>query len=144
MGITLTNQATIVAAQALGELVKVKRPMLGALKMRQLARLLGARLEDYDAERRKLLELYGDHDEAGRLKEEHGQVVFADDAARQVFAVDFAELLTATWSCPVTLTVRDFGGLDVEPELLLALGDLLEEPVADQTPQKGAPALVKD
>ena len=124
----LTNGQTIAASQALAVLVKVKRPMLGALKMRQLARLVNTQIEDYDAERRKLLDAHGDRDETGKLKEKDGQVLFADDAARAAFAADFAELLAATWECPVKLTVKDFGGLDVEPELLLALGDLLEEP----------------
>jgi hypothetical protein len=153
--VTLTNQATIVASQALATLVKVKRPMLGALKMRQLARLLTTQLEDYDAERRKLLEIRGEHDDDGRLKEKDGQVLFAlddptqtppedgvreDGVARAAFAADFGELLLATWDCPVVLAVKDFGGLDTEPEHLIALGDLLEEPA----PEKGAPALVKE
>jgi hypothetical protein len=125
--VTLTNQQTLAASQALAALVKVKRPMMGALKMRALARLIGAQLEDYDAERRKLLEVHGEHNEDSKLKEENGEVLFADTAAKSAFAADFGELLLATWECGATLRPRDFGGLDVEPELLVALGDLLED-----------------
>lgn len=125
----ISNGVTLAASQALAELVKVKRPMLGALKMRSLARVLGAQLEDFDAERQKLLACHGAKNEDGSPQTQDGQIVFADDVARQAFSADYAELLNATWTCPVTLTVKDFGGVEVEPELLLALGDLLEEPV---------------
>ena len=153
---TITIQQTLSASQALTALVKVKRPMLGALKMRQLARVIGAQLESYESERRKLLELYGDHDAEGKLKEENSQILFADDAARACFAADLGELLLATWECGVTLTAKDFGSergncphcrkelpekpLEVEPELLLWLGDLFEE----LEPPKAAPASGKD
>lgn len=139
--VKLTNEQTILAAQALAVLIKVKRPMLGALKMRQLGRLLTARIEDYDAERRKLLTHYGAKNEDGSRKERDGKVLFADDDARDGFASALKELLACEWECPVVLTVKDFGGLDVEPGLLVDLGDLLEEP-QDEAAKK--PELVKD
>jgi len=126
--VTITNQQILLASQALAVLVKVKRPVLGALKMRQLARALQPHIEDYEAERQKLLDAHGDHDAEGKRKLEDGQVLFADAAARAAFDSAMADLLACTWECPVRLTVKDFGGLDVEPELLVALGELLEEP----------------
>ena len=136
----ISNAQTIQASTALAALVKVKRPMLGALKMRQLARAMVPHLEDYEAERQKLLDTFAAREEDGRRRLIGEEVQFADDAAKAAFAKEFAELLLATWECPLTLTVKDFGGLDVEAEYLIALGDLLEDPA----PEKAAPALVKD
>jgi len=127
----ITNDRTLRAAKALVELVKVKRPILGALKMRSLARVIGAQGEDIEAERQKLLAEYGAKNEDGSLKTADNQVVFADDAAAQAFAAAFSELMLATWECPVSLRVKDFGGLDVEADLLIALGELLEEDEED-------------
>jgi hypothetical protein len=136
---TITIQQAILANQALAALVKVRRPMTGTMKMRSLARLLSGQLESYEAERQKLLASHGDHDEAGKLKEEHGQVVFADDAARGAFAQVFGELLLVTFEVPEVLVAKDFGPLTPDgtdwlheeqaptPEQAIALGDLFED-----------------
>ena len=134
----ITNLRTLEAGEALRELVRIKRPMLGAMRMRQLARLLGARVEDVDAERRKLLETYGDHDADGQLQEDNGKIAFTDDVARKKFADAWTELLACKWECPLALRVKDFGGLDTEPALLIALGELLEEDAEEDVRPEGA------
>jgi hypothetical protein len=135
----VTNQQALAAAEVLAALVKVKRPMFGTMKMRRITRLLGAHLGDYDTQRQALLQEHGDHDEAGKLKEEHGQVVFADDAARGAFAQSFGELLLVTFEVPEVLVAKDFGPLTPDgtdwlheeqaptPEQAIALGDLFED-----------------
>jgi hypothetical protein len=133
---TITNDRTLRAARALVELVKVKRPILGALRMRSLARVLGTRSEDIEAERQKLIAAHGAKNEDGSVKEANGQIVFADDPAAHAFADAFTELMLCTWDCPMSLKVKDFGGLDVEPDLLIALGELLEEDEPDRDDAK--------
>ena len=135
----VTNQQTLSAAEVLDALVKVKRPMCGTMKMRRITRLLNAHLGDYDTQRQALLQEHGDHDEDGNLKEEHGQVVFADDAARAAFAQVFGELLLVTFEVPEALVAKDFGPLTEDgtdwlheeqaptPEQAIALGALFED-----------------
>ena len=133
----ITNQQTKLAIEALGHLVAVKRPILGALRMRQVARVLAARMDDIEAEREKLLETYGARNADGSLTVKDRNVVFPDEAASKAFARGFAELMACAWDCPLTLRVADFGGLDTEPGFLIALGDVLEEP-AEESKTAGA------
>lgn len=123
--VKMKNSQILEANAALAALMRPKRPMMGALKMRALARAIKAHLEDFEAERQKLLELHGDHDEDGKLKtDENSQVVFAlddpaaepsadgvrkDGKARAAFGKDFGELLACEWECSTVLTVKDFG-----------------------------------
>jgi hypothetical protein len=145
--VTLTISQTIVASQVLAQLMRVKRPMMSTMKMRRVVRSVNAQLGDYDTQRQELLDLHGAKDENGRRKEENGQVVFADDAAKAAFAHDVGELLLVTWTPPEVLAVKDFGPLTPDgsdwlheeqaptPEQTFALGGLLE----DLTPEKSAP-----
>jgi hypothetical protein len=135
----VTNERAIAASSTLAELVKVRRPMMGAQKMRRVVRALGTQVADYDAQRQELLSLHGDKDADGKRKEENGHVVFADAAAGAAFTTDLAELLLATGENIVALTAKDFGPLTEDgsdwlheeqaptPEQMMALGDLLPD-----------------
>jgi hypothetical protein len=129
--VTVTIQDTLGAQQALAQLMRTPRPVLGGLHMRALARAMNAQLEDYEAERQALLERFAKKDKDGKQVTEPGpdgklKVILADDAAQEAFNQAFQELLKAEWTCPVTIVPKDLGGLDVAPEVLLALGDFLD------------------
>lgn len=117
----------VVASQSLAELLKVKRPVLGALKLRQVARSLAPHLEDYNAEREKLLTEYAAKDEGGNVKQTGNNVIFLSPEARQAFVKAMNDLLGATVEVGPVLRLKDLGGLDVEGEHLVNLGALLDE-----------------
>lgn len=127
---TISNGQAMLASRALQALMHVKRPVQGAMRMRALARALATQLEDVEAERRKLVEVYAAKDERGAPIVRDNQLTFPEGAAQAAFTKEFGDLLACTWECPLALAPDDFGGLDVEPELLLMLGDLLEDPPA--------------
>lgn len=127
--ITLSNAQVLSARNALRELVALPIPIQGALRIRRIIRELTPRLEDIEAERQKLLEFHGEHDENGKLKtNEANQVLFVDTESAQAFVVCYAELMAATWETEYTVRVADLGlTVQVKAETLLALSNLLEE-----------------
>jgi len=139
--VCITNQQAIAAREVLAVLVKVRRPMMGAQKMRRIVRALMTQVGDYEPQRVELLARHGAKDDEGNQKVENGQVVFSDDAARAAFAQDFAELLLVTGENFETLTPKDFGPLGADgtdwlheeqaptPEQMVALGDLFPDVV---------------
>jgi len=120
------------ANEGLASLVKDRIPSKVALKLRKLARVVGQRVEDGEAERAKLLDVYGKKDENGKLVQgprgAQGEVTIrlADPDA---FNRDLAELMSQETEIADDLLI-DPGEIEtiemISVETLLALGGLLK------------------
>ena len=120
------------ANEGLASLVKDRIPSKVALKLRKLARVVGQRVEDVEAERAKLLDAYGKKDENGKLVQgprgDQGEITIrlADPEA---FNRDLAELMSQETEIVDELLI-DPGEIEtiemIAVETLLALGGLLK------------------
>lgn len=124
---TITNNDARVAHMAVSELVKMKFKFGAAMKMRKMFRALSDIIEDLQAEQQKLIAEYAIHDEDGEpvLNEDKTRYELGEN--EEVFEAEFLELLNVESDINVALKESDFGQSEVEPRLLLMLGDLLEE-----------------
>lgn len=143
----ITYAQTLAASKALAQLMEIKRPMMGLMRMRRLAGELAKHVADFQAQERVLFERYGAKDDEGKLKvapatgpdgEALVSVTLADPAG---FHPEYADLLAAIWECPeaLLLGVTHFGPLTPDgadwlheeqkptPAQATALGPLLEE-----------------
>ncbi len=125
---TITNAELKAIGSALSTLVEERIPIVGALRIRKLVRALNEHYADVEAERMKLLKLYGTKREDGELElDEHGNVKFGTPENQQAFEADFSALMNETWTCEHGVKASDLGSIEVKTATLLALGDLLEE-----------------
>ena len=124
----LTNAEAKEALGALQVLASEKHPKQGALHMRKLIRALTVHNEDVEAERIRIIEEYVERDE-------HGNPVTGDqpgtiklDMTRLADAQrELAELWAATWESDCRrIRATDLAD-DVQPALLVRLGDLVED-----------------
>lgn len=121
------------ALQALTELARVKLPVSGALRVRKIIKALQAHMEDVEAVRIDIIGRYAKRDEDGHIitenNQENGTVVFEDDDAKAEFLGEYQKLMAETWETDLTIRVSDLGSGEIEPAVLIALGDLLEEEI---------------
>ncbi len=128
---TLTNAEALSALGALQELAGQRVPFALALKMRRVLRRLREQAEDVEAERQKLIERYGERDEAGALVRRDvspdGQRWTYPLADAEGFTREYSALLAITLECE-GFTVDELAGLkEVTAAQLEALGGLLVE-----------------
>ena len=116
------------AHAALGQLAAKELPIRSALKVRRLARAVVEHVTDANAERDKLIERFGQKDEAGHLV--HGEGNTIQLAFPAEFQAAWGELLAASVEIDdkLRLAESDLGdSIQIEPGVLLGLGDLLED-----------------
>lgn len=127
--ITLTNGELLQAMDGLRELTKLELPVAGALRVRKVIRAVDAHLADINDTRRSLIERYAVRGDDGQVKiGAGGQVTFEGEGAA-TFTAEYTELLGLTWEHPYGIRVSDLGTkIELAPQVLLSLGNLLEEP----------------
>ena len=124
----ITYAELIGSIRALETLSKRRVPVAGALAVRRLMRQVQGHLADYHAVRKGLLDRHAEHDERGHIRQgDAGQALFADEAAQQAFIAEQRALLAEKVMLDDWLTVDRLGTDPIEPEVLLALGSLLQE-----------------
>jgi len=115
------------ANDALQSLAAKSLPIPGALRVRRLMRAVREHVTDADAERNKLIEKYAQRDADGQIVRGEGTIQLAEPAA---FQSAWGELLAENVEIEdkLVLTVNDLGdSIQIEPGVLLGLGDLLED-----------------
>lgn len=122
----ITTQDAVQAVDALGELINERMPMQTAMQVRRLVRAVGPIVEDYNAERRKLIDAYARQNGSGPEVDERGNIVFADVDA---FAAGHRELLAVEHDIDAGLNADALAESEIaiSPRLLLGLGPLLVE-----------------
>ena len=116
------------AHAALGQLAAKELPMKSALKVRRLARAVVEHVTDANAERDKLIDKYGQKDEAGRLV--HGEGNTIQLAFPAEFQASWNELLSASVEIDdkLRLAESDLGDDgSIAANVLIGLGELLGE-----------------
>ena len=119
------------ASAALQVLATKEVPLSGALRVRRLARAVRDHVTDANAEREKLIDKYGQKDEDGQLAREGDTIRLAFP---QEFQSAWGELLAENVEIEdkLVLHVADLGdSIQIEPGVLLGLGDLLEDSDVD-------------
>lgn len=124
---TLTNRDAIQAMQGLEALSRVRLPVAGALRVRKVTKALKAHLEDVEAVRMQLLEDFCKKDENGKLVIADNRYQFVSPKAEADFETQYGQLMTETWEHGYSVRISDLGSGEIEPAVLIALGDLLEE-----------------
>ena len=120
--------AALAVGDAIGNLSSVKVPVGLSLKLRALAREVDTLAKDYEAERVKALKEHAETDDAGELVVgDNNAATFAGDEQRDAFLKANVELLDAMIDVKTTLQAKDFGTAEIEPALVLAIGDILRE-----------------
>lgn len=120
------------ALASLNALSREKLPVKGALKVRKLNRTLTTAWSLVDEVRKKLLDEHAAKDEAGNnlagdpAPDGQATTKLADDK-KQAFYAAWQELLGEEVEINDTLKPDDLGNREIEPALLIQLGDLLEE-----------------
>lgn len=122
----IKTSAALDAFRAASELSTRKLPFGPAMAIRKLVRELTAIQTDYDAERIKLLEQYAKKDDKGQFILVDNEAQF-ENGQREAFAVVHQELLNAPVEVSAYLETRGLDKIEVEPVILVALGDLLVE-----------------
>ena len=115
------------ANDALQSLAAKSLPIPGALRVRRLMRAVREHVTDANAERNKLIEKYAQRDADGQIVRGEGTIQLAEPAA---FQAAWSELLAENVEIEdkLVLTVNDLGdSIQIEPDVLLGLGDLLED-----------------
>lgn len=115
------------ANDALQSLAAKSLPIPGALRVRRLMRAVREHVTDANAERNKLIEKYAQRDADGQIVRGEGTIQLAEPAA---FQAAWSELLAENVEIEdkLVLTVNDLGdSIQIEPGVLLGLGDLLED-----------------
>ncbi len=119
------------ASAALQVLATKEVPIKSALKVRRLARAVRDHVTDANAEREKLIDKYGQKDEDGQLAREGDTIRLASP---EEFQAAWTALLAETVEIEdkLVLHVADLGdSIQIEPGVLLGLGDLLEDSDVD-------------
>lgn len=122
----ITTGETIDAVGALRALVNEKMPVKLAMQVRRLARGLGPIVEDYNAERQKLIEQYAQKNGAGPKTDETGNILLEDP---QAFHAGHRELLAVEHEVEAGLAAATLeeSGIEIAPGLLIGLGPLVVE-----------------
>ena len=126
MSATITTGEAIEAVGALRSLVNEKMPVKLAMQVRRLVRGLSPVVEDYSAERQKLIEQYAHQNGAGPKTDEDGNILLADP---QAFHAGHRELLAVEHEVGTSLdaSALEASGIEIAPGLLIGLGPLLVE-----------------
>jgi len=112
------------ALSACNELIVVKMPFGAAMALRKLVRELSGLAEDIEAERQKLLKQYAELDDDGKIVAKDGNAIIEDQDG---FNQAYQELLATDVKVEHKIQAPLFDGTEVEPRLLLLLGDALED-----------------
>lgn len=122
---------------ALNRLQHERVPMQTALKIRNLHRTLIAIWADVENIRKELFEQYAEHDEKGGIATEtgpNGPTAKIKEDVKEEFQEKWTDLMKAKVDIPVTLTGADFAGKEIQPSILIDLGDVLEDAPAEPQP----------
>ena len=113
---------------ALKGLANVKVPVGLSLKLRALSREVDTLTTDYEAERVKLLKEHAETDDAGELVTNDDQTVrFTSSDAAAAFYAALVELREQEVDIKTSIQPGNFGTAEVEPAIVLALGDILTD-----------------
>ncbi|MEZ4558745.1 MAG: hypothetical protein R3A10_07925 [Caldilineaceae bacterium] len=125
--ITMANKDIAMAHEALLALAQMRVPTQTAMKVRRLARAVGPIAEDMQEERRKLIRQHGDLDEHGEVQsDDAGKILFKTDDDREAFTAAMKELLDLQTTLELQpLRATEIGVKEIQPSVLVALGDLL-------------------
>ncbi len=111
---------------ALELLGRKEMPVLSALKVRKMLRLLREHARDLQGLRNELLQRWGKKDEDGKLIILKNQASFATGEDSLAFAAAVNEMYSGEWEYPgETLTVDDLGNIKVGGAILADLCELL-------------------
>mgnify|MGYP006992520120 CR=1 FL=1 len=114
------------AVEALKALAAERLPVIGALRVRKLTRTLTEHLQDVEGVRKELLDRYGRKDKDGKLIVEGNAVPLIPETMLE-FQAEFATLMAGEFTTEFPLRVSDLGTIDVAPQVLIDLGELLDE-----------------
>ena len=112
------------ALSACNELIEVKMPFGAAMALRKLVRELSSLAEDVEAERQKLLKQYAELDDDGQIVVKDGNAVIKDQTG---FEQAYQDLLTTEVQVEHKIQAPMFDNIEVEPRLLVLLGDTLDD-----------------
>lgn len=120
--------AVLNLTEALQALTNVKAPIGLSLKLRALSRETDVLLADYESERIKLLKELAETNEAGELVMAPDETaIFASEANKTAFFEALADLRMQEVEIKTTIQPGNFGTAEVEPWIVLALGDILTD-----------------
>lgn len=121
----VTTGDAINAVQALSQLANEKMPVKLAMQVRRIARGLSPIMDDYNAERKKLIDQYAQQNGSGPKADAAGNILLDDPGA---FHAGHQELLAVTHEVDAGLDVvaMEESGIRIAPGLLIGLGPLLD------------------
>lgn len=114
------------AAEALKALAAERLPVIGALRVRKLTRALTEHIADVEGVRKELLDRYGQKGEDGRLVVEGDRISLVPETMLE-FQAEFATLMAGEFTTEYPLRVSDLGVGEIAPQVLIGLGELLDE-----------------
>jgi hypothetical protein len=130
----MTNKELLDGLSALLKICELKLPLKTGLKIRSMARSLNHLAQDIEAERQKLIEEFALKDDGGKpvivdVGNGVGRYEFADLAG---YSQAYNELMSLpAEGQPAPLKEQELGNLEIEPSVLVLLGDLLVEDSGD-------------
>lgn len=127
----MTNREMSDALLAMKIMAREKMPLKTGLKVRSAIRSLEHLAGDVEAERQKLVEQYAERNEDGSPKvtdlgNGKGKYEFGENLRK--FDADFNELMSLEVAgMPAPIKASELGDLEIQPELLVMLGELLAD-----------------
>lgn len=126
----LKNADVYTALLALNEIAKLTLPARGALRVRRLVRQLNELWEDVEAVRQMLLDRFAVRGTDGNPQHvlQGGQeVIQIQPEHEEAFQMAWREVLGQEVEVAQALEPEDFGSVELQPALLIALGDLVAD-----------------
>lgn len=127
----MKNRELQIALAALRNLSEKKMPLKTGLKIRAMIRSLSHLAEDVESERKKLIDELSRKDKDGhpiviQLENGLGRYDFGSNLGE--FDRCYNELMDLDVAGrPAPLTVAELGDIEIEPTVLIGLGELLED-----------------
>jgi len=125
--VIITNIQAQEALGALHELARKEMAVGPALKIRKMLVGISAHMKDVEDVRLERLRLAAKKDENDQIMTgDRREALFESPESAMDFATFYQELMSAEQEYSYTLSVADLGDIRVKPEVLVALGPLLE------------------